>query len=66
MTANDVVSDEFAKKLIDLVDERGKRSEWSYNPDCTEYQIANPFSKIRSTNHEKVVEVLIPGVNRLL
>ena len=58
LAANDVVSDEFAKKLIDLVDERGKRSEWSYNPDCIEYQIANPFSKVRSTSDEKVVEVL--------
>ena len=46
ITAKNVVSEELASKLIDLVDERGKRSEWSYNPDCTEYQIANPFSKI--------------------
>ena len=58
ITAKKVVSDELAKKLIALVDERGKRSEWSYNPDCTEYQIANPFSKIRSPNDEQIVDVL--------
>ena len=35
-----------------LVDERGKRSEWSYNPWCLEFQIANPFSKVRTENDE--------------
>ena len=58
ITAKNVVSEELASKLIDLVDERGKRSEWSYNPDCTEYQIANPFSKIRSSNDDQVIDVL--------
>jgi hypothetical protein len=58
ITAKNVVSEELASKLIDLVDERGKRSEWSYNPDCVEYQIANPFSKIRSPNDEQVIDVL--------
>ena len=58
ITATNVVSDEFAQKLIDLVDERGKRSEWSYNPGCMEYQIANPFSKVRSPNDDQVIAVL--------
>ena len=58
ISATDVVSEELATKLIKLVDDRGKRSEWSYNPGCMEYQIANPFSKLRSPNDEQVVEVL--------
>jgi len=58
ITANKVISDELADKLIALVDERGKRSEWSYNPECLEYQIANPFSKFRTPNDEQVSEVL--------
>lgn len=58
ISATNVVSEELAEKLIDLVDERGKRSEWSYNPICMEYQIANPFSKLRSANDPKIVDVL--------
>ena len=34
ITASKVISDELSDKLIALVDERGKRSEWSYNPEC--------------------------------
>ena len=58
ISATNVVSEELAEKLIELVDERGKRSEWSYNPVCMEYQIANPFSKIRAPTDDKVVDVL--------
>lgn len=58
ISATNVVSEELAKKLIELVDERGKRSEWSYNPDCTEFQIANPFSKFRSSNDAEIIDVL--------
>jgi hypothetical protein len=58
ITADNVISEELSAKLIDLVDERGKRSEWSYNPDCMEYQIANPFSKVRGSNDEKIIDVL--------
>ena len=58
ISATNVVSEELAKKLIELVDERGKRSEWSYNPDCTEFQIANPFSKFRSSNDAEIIGVL--------
>jgi hypothetical protein len=58
ISAKNVVSEDLAAKLIDLVDERGKRSEWSYNPDCVEYQIANPFSKIRTPNDGCINEIL--------
>jgi len=58
ITANNVISVECASALMELVDERGKRSEWSYNPWCLEYQIANPFSKVRSSNDEKIISVL--------
>jgi len=44
ISAKEAVSTEVASTLIELVDERGKHSEWSYNPDCLEFQIANPFS----------------------
>jgi hypothetical protein len=58
LTAKNVISEECAKTLMELVDERGKRSEWSYNPWCLEYQIANPFSKVRTNNDEKIISVL--------
>jgi predicted 2-oxoglutarate/Fe(II)-dependent dioxygenase YbiX len=58
LTSDKAVSQETADVLIELVNERGKRSEWSYNPDCTEFQIANPFSKLRSENDEKTVSIL--------
>lgn len=58
MVFKNVISEDLAKGLINLVDERGSRSEWSYNPDCLEYQIANPFSKFRAPNDEKIIELL--------
>jgi len=58
ITAEEVITPECAKTLMDLVDERGKRSEWSYNPWCTELQISNPFSKVRTENDEKIISVL--------
>ena len=58
VTAEDVISQELADSLMALVDERGKKSDWSYNPDCLEYQIANPFSKIRNDPCEVVSELL--------
>tara|TARA_R110002051_G_C8705567_1_gene495008 strand:- start:1118 stop:1714 length:597 start_codon:yes stop_codon:yes gene_type:complete len=58
VTAEKVISQELADVLISLVDEKGKKSDWSYNPDCLEYQIANPFSKVRNTTDERVSEFL--------
>ena len=58
ITAEEAITPECAKTLMELVDERGKRSEWSYNPWCTELQISNPFSKVRSENDEKIISVL--------
>lgn len=46
--AKKVVSSELAETLISLVNERGKKSDWDYNPDSLEYQIANPFSAVRA------------------
>lgn len=58
ITAKNVLTPECAETLMKLVDERGKRSEWSYNPWCLEFQIANPFSKVRTENDEAIVSVL--------
>jgi len=58
ISATEAISVDIASTLIDLVDERGKRSEWSYNPDCMELQIANPFSKFRVKNDEAIISVL--------
>jgi hypothetical protein len=58
LTAENVVTYELAEQLVDLVNERGKRSAWSYNPDCTELQIANPFSQVSRKNDEKIIDVL--------
>ena len=58
VTAENVISQELADVLIELVDERGKRSDWSYNPDCLEYQIANPFAKIRTEQDERISGLL--------
>jgi predicted 2-oxoglutarate/Fe(II)-dependent dioxygenase YbiX len=58
ITSKNVISEEAAKTLMELVDERGKGSEWSYNPWCTEFQIANPFSSVRTENDEKIISVL--------
>jgi len=58
VTAENAVTKELAQKLIELVDQRGKRSAWSYNPDCLEMQIANPFSQVSRKNDEKIVDVL--------
>ncbi len=52
--AKKVVSPELAEALIELVDERGQKSDWAYNPDCLEYQIANPFARIRTDPDEKI------------
>lgn len=58
ITATDAVTQETADSLIRLVDERGKHSEWSYNPFCTELQIANPFSRTQTPNDEEIIKVL--------
>ena len=58
LTAKNAISSEVAKTLCELVDERGVQSAWSYNPDCIEFQIANPFSKVQRKNDEKIVSVL--------
>jgi predicted 2-oxoglutarate/Fe(II)-dependent dioxygenase YbiX len=56
--AEDVISQDVADTLIELVNERGKKSAWSYNPDCSELQIANPFSPITRKNDEKIISIL--------
>jgi len=58
ISALEAVSEETASTLVSLVDERGKRSEWAYNPDCTELQIANPFSRFSVKNDEKIISIL--------
>jgi len=58
ITAKNVLTPECAETLMKLVDERGKRSEWSYNPWCLEFQIANPFTKVRTENDENIISVL--------
>ena len=58
ISAKKAVSEEVASTLIELVDERGKQSEWSYNPDCLELQIANPFSRYKIPSDDKIVGVL--------
>ncbi len=56
--AKNSVSEEVAKVLMELVDERGGRSVWNNSSDCFEFQIANPFSKRKTPNDEKVISVL--------
>lgn len=58
-TVDNIISDDVSKKLIKLVDERGEESEWTYNPNCLEYQIANPYSQTPNTNDERVAEVFL-------
>ena len=58
ITAKNVVTTEVADKLISLVNKKGKRATWSYNPDCIELQLANPFSKTQRSNDKETVEVL--------
>tara|TARA_R110000824_G_scaffold240938_1_gene429557 strand:+ start:58 stop:642 length:585 start_codon:yes stop_codon:yes gene_type:complete len=58
LTADNAVSPELAKTLCELVDARGVKSAWTYNPDCLEYQIANPFSKVQRKNDETIISVL--------
>ena len=58
ISAKSVITPECAKTLMKLVDERGRRSEWSYNPWCLEFQVANPFSKIRTENDATIISVL--------
>lgn len=58
LKANNIITKEVADTLIALVNERGKNTEWSYNPNCLEYQIANPFSPKRNIDDEKIVPIL--------
>ena len=58
LTAEKVISPEAATMLKELVDEKGSRSSWDYNPDCVEFQIANPFSPHKQEPDEKVSKVL--------
>lgn len=58
ITADSVISQETATTLMALVDDRGVRGDWSYNPDCIEFQFANPFSKTQTQNDEQIVGVL--------
>ena len=56
--AKKAISPESAKILMELVDERGKVSEWYSNPKCLEYQIANPFALVRGENDHRIIALL--------
>jgi len=56
--ANQAITPEVAKTLMELVDERGGKSKWFANPKCLEFQIANPFSDKREENDSKIISVL--------
>lgn len=58
ITAKNAITEETAKILIDLVDERGSESDWYSNPYCLEYQIANPYAEDRTKNDDKIIKVL--------
>ena len=58
ITADNAIPEDVAATLCELVDERGVKSAWHSNPDCIEYQIANPFSKVQRKNDEKIISVL--------
>lgn len=57
LTGTQALSKDVMKSLMELVDNKGAKSTWSYNPDCTELQIANPFSVARK-NDAKTISVL--------
>ena len=38
---SDIVSEEFAQKLISIVQRKGKTTNYATNPNCREYRIAN-------------------------
>jgi hypothetical protein len=59
LTVENIISDSLSSKLIELVNERGKESEWSYNPNCLEYQISNPYSRFPIENDEKTSDVFL-------
>jgi len=52
------ISEETANALIALVEERGKKATWDYNPGCYELQLANPFSPYTRENDSKVISLL--------
>ena len=58
LTAASALTPEVAQTLCELVDERGVKSAWSYNPDCIEFQIANPFSRSQKKNDDTVISIL--------
>ena len=58
LLGENALSEETAKILIELVEERGKKSTWDYNPDCYEFQIANPFSPYSRQNDDKIISIL--------
>lgn len=57
LTVGNMVSRKLSSKLIALVDKRGESSKWEFNPNCMEYQIANPYSGIPLENDEEVADV---------
>jgi len=54
ISAKNAVTEETAKILMELVDERGQTSDWYENPKCLEFQIANPFSDKRVNDHRTI------------
>lgn len=58
LTAKEALPPEVMSTLIDLVVEKGTKSKWSYNPDCREYQIANPFSPEQNKPDPNVSKIL--------
>lgn len=57
ISAKNAVTEETAKILMELVDERGQTSDWYSNPKCLEYQIANPFG-VEKLKDQKVISVI--------
>ena len=64
ITADKALSESVCSDLISLVDDFGKKSSWSYNPDCTELQLSNPFVKESIISDERVTRCL-PELYRL-
>lgn len=58
ITAEDGLTDEVCEHLISLVDDYGTKSTWSYNPDCLEYQLFNPFSKEDLRSDDRITRCL--------
>lgn len=56
--AENAISSKVAATLRQLVDERGTKSIRFSDPDCFEYQIANPFSKRQITGDDKIESIL--------